>query len=187
MEAYREEEKDAERSSLTRDDLYALTFDYRQWFSFGAFRNQPDNMRDVLPTGLRVSLARDVAFSTGGTIVSERDWLRRLAWEADANDGAGSGGAAMVAAVKLKVAASGSSVEHLIVRRTRNWGWELRGADYVFRALDDDGDIEQIWEDLTMNIVVQERPKWVDAHRGPYPYDFREIPDDEDCKTMLDW
>ena len=88
---------------------------------------------------------------------------------------------------EITLTRQGRSVECLFVRRLASWGWELRGSDYVFRAVDimkDDG--TDLWKDLIENIVLEERAEWVVPHRGPYPYNYREIPDDADCK-MLDW
>ncbi len=53
MRAYEAEEADATRDATSRGELSSMTFDVRRWFSARSFRNQPDNMRDVLPTGLR--------------------------------------------------------------------------------------------------------------------------------------
>ena len=33
---------------------------------------------------------------------------------------------------------------------------------------------------------MQDKPEWVEQRRSPYPYYFREVPEDEDCK-MLPW
>jgi len=179
MQAYNEEEEDAKRNLLTRDELTSMTFDYRQWFSFTLFHNQPDNMRDVLPTGLRESIARDVVFTETGAVHSSRDWLSRLHWKVY-NDGA-------IGRLWLTLASSNSRrpVESLTVHRLRNWGWELRGSDYVLRPMDEE-DVSKLWEDLSTNIIVEEKLEWVIPHRGAYPYQYREIPDDEDYKG-LDW
>jgi hypothetical protein len=53
IRAYEAEEADATRDATSRGELSSMTFDVRRWFSARSFRNQPDNMRDVLPTGLR--------------------------------------------------------------------------------------------------------------------------------------
>lgn len=182
--AYDDEEEGAVRNVLTRRELSAMTFDYRQWFSFTLFRNQPANMRDVLPTGLRNSLARDVVFAEDGTTQSVRDWLRRLSWKPSNPD------TDTIAEVRLWFESNRRSVvgESLTVHRLKNWGWELRGSDYVMRAIDDDDPSdEELWGDLTANIVLEKRPDWVEAHRSPYPYQYREVPDDDDYKILLDW
>jgi hypothetical protein len=77
------------------------------------------------------------------------------------------------------------------VHRTANWGWELRGFTYVLWAVDDDADgqgnhRDKLWEDMTRVITVQERPQWVRPGRY-HDYNFQEIPDDEDFKSMLGW
>ena len=79
------------------------------------------------------------------------------------------------------------SVESLDVRRLKNWGWELCGSDYVLRAIDHNSSEDHLWGDLTKKIVFEEKPDWVEAHHSPYPYQYRDIPDDEDYKLMLDW
>ncbi len=178
IEAYNKEEEDSSGRSLTCDELSALTFDMRQWFDFNLFRNQPDNMRDVLPSGLKNSLARDVVFASTGDIISERRSLRTYIWKSfrDAAD-----------IVQIRLPRMNSSIENFTFHRLENWGWELRGSDYVCRAVDDDGDIDKLWTDFTSCIVVQDKPEWVESHRAPYPYNYREVPNDEDLKMMLDW
>eukprot|EP00571_Detonula_confervacea_P015978 CAMPEP_0172306770 /NCGR_PEP_ID=MMETSP1058-20130122/7772_1 /TAXON_ID=83371 /ORGANISM="Detonula confervacea, Strain CCMP 353" /LENGTH=397 /DNA_ID=CAMNT_0013018755 /DNA_START=62 /DNA_END=1255 /DNA_ORIENTATION=+ len=178
MQSYHNEEEAAKMNFLTRDELSTMTFDYRQWFSFTLFHNQPQNMRDVLPTGLRDSLAKDVVFSSTGAMFSQRDWFRRLAWKSNNDDGA-------ITQVSLKLTSNGSLVEIFTVYRLLNWGWEIRGSDSILRAVDEEGDTN-LWKDYTTQIVVQDKPEWVEQHRSSYPYYFREIPDDEDCKA-LDW
>ena len=236
MRKYDEAEKDSTRNFFTcKNELAAMTFDFRQWFSMHAFLNQPpfDNMRDVLPTGLRQWLAQDVVLMPMGIISSGRNqltdqqnWLSGLSWEPN-NHRHG-----RIFEVTLK-SRHGNAVECLVVRRLPNWGWELRGSDYILRALDEGGEdckevslkcdcgkmaegtacrcknftcklidtfycsrecfkkyhgiCDDLFGDLTANIITQEKPEWVRAtHRAPYPYTYREIPDDEDCK-MLDW
>ena len=72
METYRDEEIDR-NSFLSRAELSGMTFDYLQYFLFSLFRNQPDGMRDVLPSGLRSPIARDVVFAAEGGVRSGRD------------------------------------------------------------------------------------------------------------------
>mmetsp|Transcript_2263 Transcript_2263/g.5253 ORF Transcript_2263/g.5253 Transcript_2263/m.5253 type:complete len:407 (+) Transcript_2263:114-1334(+) len=185
MKAYEDEEEDAKRNHIICQELSEMAFDYRQWFSFTLFRNQPDNMRDVLPTGLRNSLAQDVVFSDNGDVQTSREWLRRLSWKSvnSNNDGT-------LSEIRLWFESNVRRVvgESLTVHRLKNWGWELRGSDYVMRAIDDShSSEEELWGDLTSKIVLEEKPDWVEAHRSPYPYQYREIPDDEDYKILLDW
>ena len=73
------------------------------------------------------------------------------------------------------------------VTRLPNWGWELSGDLFLIRAVDNDN-AEDMWQDLTSKIIVQEKPEWIKETRsgGQYSYNYREIPDDEACK-MLPW
>ncbi len=88
---------------------------------------------------------------------------------------------------------STSRIESLVVGRLPNWGWELRGSNSIFRALDDNNKGEEkdnermLWEDLTTKMIIQERPGWITTnYRTRWETNYREIPDDEDCK-MLHW
>lgn len=180
MRVYDDEEEDGKRDYLTRDELCAMKFDFRQWFSFNLFRNQPVNMRDVLPTGLRDSIAGDVVFSADGEVKSDKEWLRRLSWKSNVDDAV-----TEVTLTLTSLAQRRSPIECFSVHRLADWNWELRGADYVLRPIDNDFEVR--WEDLTKAIVVQEKPEWVETHRSPYPYTHREVPNDEDYKSLLDW
>lgn len=179
MQAYKEEEQNAQKTFLTHNDIITLTFDVRQWFSFNLFRNQPTNMRDVLPTGLRHSLAKDVVFLATGAVHSDREWLRNVVWKANNLE--------KIEEVTFKLASNGRTpVESFSVHRLSTWGWQLAGSDYVLRAIDEEED-PKLWEDLTENIILEEKSEWIPAHRSAYPYQYREIPDDEDHKMRLDW
>ena len=183
MRAYEAEEVDSTRTATSRGELSSMTFECRRWFSARSFRNQPDNMRDVLPTGLREIFASDVVFDTTGNVSNSRFDRNRSKWEisnhGEYDDGAITG--------LVWFPFRGNYTVH----RMANWGWELRGYDSVLRTVDDDFDDrgdhrDELWGDLTGNIIVQERPGWVRPTRF-HDYNFREIPDDEDCKSMLCW
>jgi len=62
---YNNEEEDASRTHLTRDELSGLTFDWRRWFE-----HQPQN--GGLSTGLVRSHARDVVFCDDGHISTDQ-------------------------------------------------------------------------------------------------------------------
>jgi hypothetical protein len=188
MRAYLAEEADATRDALSREELCSMTFDLRPWFSSRSFRNQPDNMRDVLPTGLRES-AGNVVFEKSGMVCGSPIWRGAygaghkwvgLERNGNVNDGV--------------ITQVGVGFTKYIIHRTLNWGWELRGSDFILRAIDRD-DLEdrgdeyrddELWGDLIRGIVLQERPHWVRPTRF-HDYNYREIPDDEDCKSMLGW
>ncbi|KAL3808989.1 hypothetical protein ACHAXA_010132 [Cyclostephanos tholiformis] len=183
MRAYHAEEADAMRNAISREELGSMTFDIRYWFSSRSFRNQPDNMRDVLPTGLRESVG-DVVFEGTGLVSARHRKLGSSKWvglncNGDEDD---EGITRLVCSLDYTV------------HRTLNWGWELRSSEFVLRAMDK-GDFDDqgnnhryhdLWGDLIRGIVMQERPHWVQPTRF-HDYNFREIPDDEDCKSMLSW
>ena len=204
LETYNNQQTDSQRTTLSQEELSSMVFDYRQWFSFRRFRQQPDNMRDVLPTGLHDSIACDVKFCNDRRLSSEKVFIQRCCWEVKTASVSPYEGINELGLY----ARSGSSIETLTVRRLASWGWELRGADYVFRAIDDivddsddnhkniiegtDGSTKEdkLWEDLTCNLVVQEMPEWLQPQRGANTqqyYNYREVPDDPDCMSLLDW
>ena len=227
IKAYNNEEEDAKKNqnSIAREEFCELIFDVRHWFSFRLLRNQPYNMRDVLPSGLKESLARDVMFTTSGRVQSsdQPEWRhRRCSWTSISNTTTTTassntntsnhydGTTTRISEVRLRQLQqdrnSSSVVENLTVHGLLNWGWELRGSDYVLRAIDTHSnsavvvgssssspgsatrttasELTLLWEGLTTNLVLEEKPDWVTART---PYQYREIPDDDDYKILLDW
>lgn len=172
--AYKAEEKDATRTSIHRNELGSMTFECRAWFSTQRFRNQPDGMRDILPTGLREFLANDIDFATTNEVSSNHRNFGLCTWEIIGSDS----GSISQLAWKICRETENSLVDRFTVHRTDNWGWELRGFFYVLRAKECDASISEIelWRDIMRNIVVQEKPKWVSATRF-HKYYYREIPD----------
>ncbi len=191
MRAYRAEEADATRDTLSRSELTSMTFDVRSWFSSRSFRNQPDNMRDVLPTGLR-ECAGQLVFETNGMVRAPPGafGIRRDKWVGLNRNGDVDDGGISQVLIETKQCHG-----RYTIHRTLDWGWELRGSDYILRAMDghdlddDRGDEhrdDKLWGDLIRDIVLQERPQWVRPTRF-HEYNYREIPNDEDCKGMLGW
>ena len=70
------------------------------------------------------------------------------------------------------------------VLRLQTWGWELRNEYFICRAIDGEGNLDEQWEDLLANIIVQERPEWAEVNRTHFEVNCREVPDDEDCKAL---
>ncbi|KAL7523786.1 hypothetical protein ACHAWF_000666, partial [Thalassiosira exigua] len=149
---YHEEECDSQRSTITTDELCSISFDCRNWFSMREYhRRQSIRMQDVLPAGLRESLAKDVRFDVRGGVRSEKSWFLSLRWSFVDGE------------VRLKH--QGRSIESLRVRRLPSWGWQLWGNGFVFRSVDDDEDDgggggEDLWEDYLSRIVMQEKPEY---------------------------
>ena len=173
MRLYEAEERDSRRTRVRARELSHMRFDFRQWFSLQDFRNQPNNMRDLLPTGLRRSISRDVVFAEGGEMRSSQGWVSTRRWTLKNNE-------------ILWTAPSGSSVECFRISRLPDWGWCLSGNDFVMRSISDDVVIADWW-DLTSKIIIEERCAWVAPTRAPHEYNYREVPDDEAIKATLDW
>ena len=175
--AYTTEENDATRTLLHRNELCSMTFECRAWFSTERFRNQPDGMRDVLPTGLHENLASDVVFATSNEVSSNHRIFGMCTWEIV---GSNSGGIS-----QLDWKTKSRPLDRFTVHRTENWGWELRGFFYVLRAKECGASVseKELWGDMMRNIVLQEKPRWVPATRF-HRYYYREVPDD---MQGLDW
>lgn len=176
MQTYHNEEEDAKRNHLTLNELHTMTFDMRLWFSFSLLHRQPQNMRDLMPTGLRQTVASNLVLKKTGDVVP----IEHFTWTHNDDDDE------VITQITIK-ALGDRKCYPLVVTRLPNWGWELRGKGYVCRAVDKDN-AEDMWEDLISKIIIQQKPDWVKLTRrgGQYPYSYREIPDDEDCK-MLPW
>ena len=186
MHTYNNEEEDAKRNYLTREELCAMTFDFRTWFSVCPLRRQMLDEHVPLPTGLRQLRARDVVLSDAGIVQSNQDLLlRHMIWEpTSSNDKA-------ITEVHWYLAVPGDPRKRyygaLTASRLDTWGWELRGKYMILRAIDNEREDVDLYEDLTSNMIVQYKPEWVkQTHAAHYPYNCREIPDDEDCK-LLEW
>jgi len=170
MNTYNNEEEDAKRTYLTRDELCNLTFDWRDWF-----KQTPQN--GLLSTGVGLSLLT-VVFSPDGNVSSYIP-MNQLMWKTKGDNDVG------ISCISL--GRHGRERAKLHVIRLTNWGWELRDQKYyILRAVDEVGlpNVNKLWEDLTANIIVQERPEWIKSTRSRYEINRREVPDDEDCKAL---
>jgi len=180
LDTYNNEEEDAKRTYLTLDELCKLSFDWRRWF-----RNQPEN--GLLTTALEMSFARDVVFTEDGHLSYRHAFIEGVTADWIANDREN------ITFLRLQNTQYNVPVTQglrerswaqLLVMRRINWGWELRDDFCILRAVAEETTLDELWEDLTSNIIVQERPKWLETTRSPYECNHREIPDDEDCKAL---
>jgi len=167
MNTYNNEEEDAKRTYLTRDELSKLTFNWRSWFN-------PRPQNGLLLTGLRRSLL-NVVFCDDGQLLSGTSFIRDSEWKTKDDDD-------NITYLSLIDQRCGSAQVHVI--RLRNWGWELRDDYQILRAVDEEATLDELWEDLISNIIVQERPEWVEVTRTHFEVNCREVPDDEDCKAL---
>jgi len=60
----------------------------------------------------------------------------------------------------------------------------MRSDREILRAVDEEVTLDEVWEDLTSNIIIQERPEWVEVTKTHFEVNCREVPDDEDCKAL---
>lgn len=187
FERYQDEEMDSKRVAITADELCDLIFDYRNWFSLENFIRQPGHLRDVLPTGLKNSIATDFRFTPNGTVLSQSLRCQRAEcprWSLCVR---------AVAQVHIMTSVGSRIHETYNVHRLFTWGWELRSARSVMRAIDNEDvsaskcDQPDLWSDLRGTLMLQEKPEWILPKRTPYPYSYREVPDDEDLKNLLHW
>ena len=86
MKLYEAEERTARQTTIRAKELSHMKFDLRQRFSLRDFRNQPNNMRDLLPTGLWRSISRDVVFAEGGEMRSSQSWASTRKWTLKNNE-----------------------------------------------------------------------------------------------------
>ena len=143
-------------------------------------------MRNVLPTGVREPLACDVAFATTGDVSSNHINIDHCKWEGlSRTQGVG------IARLVWKIGPDMDVVDRFTVHRTANWGWELRVSTTSFEPCTimpiicgmkmilamktncSSGRLstrnminqEEMWGDLTRNIIMQEKPQLVQATR----------------------
>jgi hypothetical protein len=79
MRAYEVEEADATRTAISRDELLLMTFNCHPWFLLRLLCNQPNNMRNVLPMGLRESI-NNVVFATTGVVPAKQCRFKEPMW-----------------------------------------------------------------------------------------------------------
>ena len=169
---YNNEEEYAKRVYLTRNELCNLTFDRRHWFA-----RTPQN--GLLLSGLRKSSHYHVLFYDNGDLSSSGVHGINWKWKTNKDE--------HITYLTLESRGTTATPVDVHVLRLQNWGWELRNKYFTCRSIDDgEGNLDELWEDLTSNIIVQKKPDWVDTSRSQYICDYREVPNDEDCKA-LDW
>jgi len=175
MNTYNNEEEDAKRTYLTRDELCKLTFDWRKWF-------QHTPQHGLLSTGLRNPSLRNVVFSVNGNVsfgFVDDDVGEGWKWKTNRDE--------HITYLTLESRGETSNISiHVHVLRLQNWGWELRCKFFICRAVDEEGNLDDLWEDLLANIIIQKKPEWVDTSRSQFEVHHREVPNDEDCKA-LEW
>jgi len=173
LNTYNNEEEDAKRTYITRNELCNLTFDWRSWF-----KCQPQN--GLLSTRLRRASNYYVLYCDDGDVrVSVDKAGENWKWKTNEDEH-------ITYLTKESRGLRETLSIDFHVLRLQNWGrgWELRSKIYTCRAIDEEDNVDELWADLTANIIVQERPEWIKSTRSRYEINRREVPDDEDCKAL---
>ena len=175
------EERDALRSTISRDELHSTTFSIKLWFQSqlhpdmrqikGAvasgldWRSLSDNMRFDLPSGTIFGMSE----RNNGTPFFVND------------DGS-------IVNIKMAFETGTHSQFSLHVCRREDWGWELRSQIYVLRSVEH-GSIEGLWDDYTSSLVIEKRKKGIPCTRAgsEVKYNHREVPDIKEVKEFLEW
>jgi hypothetical protein len=74
------------------DKLSLMTFDCCPWVSLRVLCNQPNNMRDILPMGLRESID-DMVFTTMGIVLAKQCRFKESTWRGSSCNGGDEDGA----------------------------------------------------------------------------------------------
>ena len=175
------EERDALRSTITRDELSAATFSLKLWFTS---KHYPDmrRIKGALASGLDWrSLSDDTRFDlhsrkifgtsqpTNGTPFFIND------------DGS-------IINIKKSFETSTHRQFSLYVCRREDWGWELRSQAYVYRSVEN-GSVDGLWTDYSSSLIIEKRKKGIPfTRRGRgVKYNHRELPDIKEVKEFLEW
>uniref|UniRef100_A0A7S0AXS8 F-box domain-containing protein n=1 Tax=Minutocellus polymorphus TaxID=265543 RepID=A0A7S0AXS8_9STRA len=175
------EERDASRTTITRDELYSTTFSIRLWFQS---KRHPDmkRIKGALASGLDgYSLSDAMHFDPSGQLTGMPD-----PYNGDPffiND------TGSIVNFGIPFDDGTHPLVSLYVHRRKDWGWELRSQLYVIRSIvgSQGSDIAKLWEEYSSCLVIQKRKKGVTCNRGSIKYKRREVPDIAEIKGFLTW
>jgi len=177
------EERDAARTTITRDELYSTTFSLRLWFCAPSYPPNIKKTRGIVPSGLDGnSLSDDINFYPDGTMTSlPGDNKEHAIFEMNKEGSIINVGATLELGIHR-------SYTHYVHRR-KDWGWELRSQIFAIRSLSCEDDIDKLWSDYASNLVVEYRKKGVVCNRGVgrKKYKRREVPDNRAIMEFLVW
>ena len=168
------EERDALRSTISREELRNTIFSIKFWFQTKLL---PDMKRieGVVASGLDgPSLSDNMRFDLpSGTILGMSGADNRTPFFVN-DDGS---------IIDIRTSHPTFSLH---VFRRKDWGWELRSQVYVVRSADNDC-TEQLWDDYASSLIIEKRKKGLPCTRGDVKYKRREVPDVEEIKEFLKW
>ena len=179
------EERDAARTTISRDELYSTTFSIKLWFQ-SKLHPGMKRIKGAVASGLDGrSLSDTLRFdsSTG-----------RITGISEPYDGTPFfiNDAGSIINLDVPVEEGTDPLSSLYVYRRKDWGWELRSQLYVIRSIDPDAwqagtGTESLWKDYASSLMIQKRKKGTRCTRGNMKYKRREVPDVEEVKEFLIW
>ena len=178
------EERDAARTTITRDELYDTTFSVRLWFHAPSYPPNIKKVKGIVPSGLDGhSISDMLQFHPNGTVTGlPEQYKDRGIYELNKE-----GSTINVGCGSLEQGTHHRYSHH--VHRRKDWGWELRSQVFAVRSLTCEDDIDKLWSDYASNLVVEYRKKGVvcTRSRGGKKYTRREVPDNRAIMKFLVW
>ena len=182
------EERDAARTTISRDELHSTTFSVRLWFQ-SKLHPEMRRMKDALASGLDgQSLTDTLRFeSSNGKISGMPESFDGMPFFV--ND------AGSIVNLGMSFEEGTHELVSLYVHRRKDWGWEFRSQLYAVRSVDTVEDtvedkvvsMDKLWKDYASSLVIQKRRKGTVCTRGSIKYKRREVPDVEEVKEFLTW
>jgi hypothetical protein len=168
------EEKDALRSTISRDELNNTTFSIKFWFQ-SKLHPEMKRIKGVAASGLDGhSISDTMRFDIpSGTILGMSESDNGTPFFAN-DEGS---------VINIRTSHPTFSLH---VFRRKDWGWEFRSQLHVVRSVDL-GATEQLWMDYASSLIIEMRKKGVPCTRDDIEYDRREVPDIEEIKMFLLW
>jgi len=177
---YYAEERNALRTTMTRDELHNTTFSMKSWFQ-SKLAPEMKRIEGVLASGLDGrSLADVMRFDpSSGTILGVPGSCGTPYFINHAGS---------IVNIRQSFDNGTHPLFSLHVFRRNDWGWELRSQGYAVRSVDDRC-ADELWEDYASSLIIETREKGVECagFRGSVRYKRREVPDIEEIKEFLKW
>ena len=178
---YYKAEADANRNTITVEELTSLTFSCRSWFDPLIKPPNWKKRHQVWMSGLRYSDSDQVKFSLpaseSGWVTGHPSGIIRWYWQSNGS------------IINIENPRP-SKFSTLRVRRLSNWGWELASDVIVLRAVDQASKsaIDALWRDYTSILIDQPIPVEAKKSLGRrYLNRWREIPNIPELMEKLPW
>ena len=180
------EERDAARTTITRDELYDTTFSIKLWFQTN-IHPEMRRTKGALASGLDGCPLSDTARfdpSSGKLTGMPKEYDVTSAFFIHEVDNS-------ITHINLGLPLEEGTepLSTLYIYRRKDWGWELRSQLLVMRSVqvEEGKDGSELWEDYASSLVIQKRKKGTVCMRGRAKYKRREVPDIEEVKDFVMW